>query len=244
MRLLIINADDLGYDPAVSEGILRSMREGVVSSATLMVNTPYSEEAAAAGGGLSLGLHLNLARWRPAWSGFPARLLDAAGELVEARAGQLPADVAEQETLAQLARFEALVGRPATHLDVHKHLHHHPAVLDGVLRAAVARRVPVRAIDAAMRARIRGAGLTTTDHFIGDAGREAYWTLERLAEHLGALPDGTVELMCHPGYAPSAVKSGYASQREVELATFTDPRTRQLLDKAGVKVGGFGELPR
>ncbi|HXX29255.1 MAG TPA: ChbG/HpnK family deacetylase, partial [Myxococcaceae bacterium] len=48
MRHLIINADDLGYDPAVDRGLLRAMREGVVSSATLMVNTAFSREAARA----------------------------------------------------------------------------------------------------------------------------------------------------------------------------------------------------
>lgn len=35
-RILIINADDLGYDPAVTRGILEAMRAGLVSSATLM----------------------------------------------------------------------------------------------------------------------------------------------------------------------------------------------------------------
>ncbi|MGZ6099255.1 MAG: ChbG/HpnK family deacetylase, partial [Myxococcaceae bacterium] len=32
VRRLIINADDLGYDPAVSEGIVLAIRSGVVTS--------------------------------------------------------------------------------------------------------------------------------------------------------------------------------------------------------------------
>jgi len=134
-RVLIINADDLGYDPAVTRGILRSMREGVVSSATFMVNTPYSEEAARQAQGLSLGLHLNLARGEPVSPGFPKEFLDN-GAFSEPRASTLPVEAVEAEARAQLERMAALLGRPATHVDVHKHLHLHPNVLAGLSRAA------------------------------------------------------------------------------------------------------------
>src|SRR6059058_816174 len=100
MRKLILNADDLGYDPAVTRGILESMRGGVVTSATLMVNLPYSEEAAAAAKGLAIGLHLNLARGEPVAKDFPRSLLGPDGGFVEPRAGALSAEAVERETLA------------------------------------------------------------------------------------------------------------------------------------------------
>lgn len=243
--LLIINADDLGYDPAVTRGMIEAMRRGVVSSATFMVNTPYSEEAAREADGLALGLHLNLARHAPCAPGtFASGLLSATGELVEANAGKLPADTVAAEVAAQLERFEALLGRAATHVDVHKHLHRNPSVLEGLCRVARERELPVRATDPAMRSAIRGHGVRTTDHFIGDAADEAYWTWERFEQHLAALPSGTVELMCHPGYRPSRTKSGYSEQREVELRTFVDPRARELIARAGVTLGTFADLPR
>ena len=93
-RALIINADDLGYDPAVTRGILRSMREGVVSSATFMVNTPYSEAAAREAHGLHIGLHLNLARGLPVWAAFPSDALQG-GAFSEALAPHLKPDVVE-----------------------------------------------------------------------------------------------------------------------------------------------------
>lgn len=242
-RALIINADDLGYDPAVTRGILRAMREGVVSSATFMVNTPYSEAAAREARGLSIGLHLNLARGTPVWSGFPRALLGEDGGFVESRAASLPADVVEAEAFAQLARLAGLLGRPATHVDVHKHLHQHPHVLEGLARAARASGLPVRSIDAGMRRTLESHGVATNAHFIGDAGAEAYWTLERLEQHLASLPaDGVVELMCHPGYRPEALKSGYSAQREVELETFLHPRARELLSRAGVTPADFRVL--
>ncbi|HEX8438366.1 carbohydrate deacetylase [Archangium sp.] len=243
-RALIINADDLGYDPAVTRGILRAMQEGVVSSATFMVNTPYSEVAAQEARGLALGLHLNLARGLPVWAAFPGNVLSG-GAFSEPLAAHLTPDVVEAETLAQLERLDQLLGQPATHVDVHKHLHRHPGVLEGLARAARTAGVPVRSLDEEMRRTLRAHGVLTNDHFIGDAGAEAYWTVERLEEQLAKLPEeGVTELMCHPGYTPEAVKSGYAQQREVELATFLHPRARLALSHLGVKPTDFRVLTR
>ena len=240
--LLIINADDLGYDPAVSRGILEAMRRGVVTSATFMVNGPFSEEAAREAGGLSLGLHLNLARWAPCSSHVPPALLEG-GDFSERRAAELPVELVEAEAHAQLERFQALLGREATHLDVHKHLHLHPNVLEGVAAAARARGLPVRSINDQMRATLRQMGVATNDAFIGDASTEAYWTLPRLEDALRALPrEGVTELMCHPGYAPTRVKSGYAVQRETELATFCSPEARALLERSAVRLSDFGSV--
>jgi hypothetical protein len=241
-RALIINADDLGYDPAVTRGILRAMREGVVSSATFMVNTPYSEAAAREAQGLSIGLHLNLARGEPVWPGFPRDFLEG-GAFSEARAHTLPAEAVEHEARAQLERLATLLGRPATHVDVHKHLHRHPNVLTGLARAARAAVLPVRSIDEPMRRELEAQGVATNAHFVGDAGAEAYWTLERFEASVATLPaSGVIELMCHPGYPPEAVKSGYAAQREVELATFLHPRAREVLAQAGLTPTGFSVL--
>jgi hypothetical protein len=243
-RALIINADDLGYDPAVSRGILRAMHEGIVSSATLMVNTPYSAAAAREAHGLSLGLHLNLSRGLPVWAAFPSDFL-VDGAFSEALAPRLTPDLVEGETLSQLARLETLVGQPATHVDVHKHLHRHPGILEGLMRAAHAARVPVRSVDEDMRRTLRAHGIPTNDHFLGAAGAETFWTLERLEQQLAALPEeGVCELMCHPGYTPEAVKSGYGKQREVELATFIHPRARQALSRLGVWPTGYRVLTR
>ncbi|HEY8207848.1 MAG TPA: ChbG/HpnK family deacetylase [Myxococcaceae bacterium] len=239
-RLLIINADDLGYDPAVTDGILRAMTEGVVTSATLMVNTPYAAEAAARARPLSVGLHLNLARWRPLSSAMPVTLLTHGGEFVEGNAPGLPAESVRAETLAQLAEAKRLLGRPPTHVDVHKHLHRLPNVLEGVAAAALERGLPVRAVDAPMREALGAKHVRSTARFIGDAGPEAYWTLERFRKELEALPpDGVTELMCHPGLAPTHVASGYSQQREVELQTFLHPGARAIVERLGIRLTDF-----
>ena len=238
---LILNADDLGYDPAVTRGILESMRAGVVTSTTLLVNTPYSAEAAEAARDLPVGLHLNLARFAPVWPNFPRPLLKD-GELDERRASTLPAEVVAAEATAQLERCEQLLRKRPTHADVHKHLHRHPSVLEGLKQAAKRYGLPVRSIDAPMRAALKRDGVPTNDHFVGDAGSTAYWTLERFAKAVAMLSPGVTELMCHPGYTPSHVQSGYAAQREVELATLIDRRAGELLDRCGAQLANFSDL--
>lgn len=241
MKQLIINADDLGYDPAVTDGIVKAMREGLVTSSTFMVNTPYTEDAVRPARGLAVGLHLNLARWPPLSKAIPGQLLKD-GALDERRAAELPAEAVEQEALAQLERLQRLLGVPATHLDVHKHLHLHPAVLEGVIAVARAHQLPVRSINAEMRRRLTAAGVKTCDHFIGDAGNEPYWSLERLRTELEALGEGTTELMCHPGYTPTHVRSGYNRQREVELQTFLHVGAQAVVQRLGLQLVDFRAL--
>lgn len=227
---LILNADDLGYDPAVTRGIVESMRQGVVSSTTLIVNSPWSEDAARQAGGLAIGLHLNLVRFQAVSE--PSRGLDEATALT--------ASFVAQETRAQLDRLRRLLGRDATHLDVHKHAHRDAEVLEGLALVAKERGLAVRSIDDAMRAALRARGVRTNDAFLGDAAREAYWTPERWAEQLTLAPrSGVVELMCHPGHRPSHVASGYGAQREVELATFLALSSRQALRERGLTLSSW-----
>jgi predicted glycoside hydrolase/deacetylase ChbG (UPF0249 family) len=227
MRRLVLNADDFGYEPAVTRGIVEAMTRGVVSSTTMIVNSPHSPPAAEQAGSLSIGLHLNLVRF--------AAVSDPSHVFSEAGLSTLQGDFVARETEAQLERLRALLGREATHLDVHKHAHVQPAVLEGLAQVARARGLPVRSISEPMRSALRARGVKTNDAFLGDAGEEAYWTLSRFVAQLDALPrDGLVELMCHPGYAPREVESRYGLQREVELATFVDPRARAALEARGL----------
>lgn len=242
-RRLIVNADNLGYDPAVSEGIVLAMRSGVVTSSTLMVNLPHSEHGATLAHGFPIGLHLNLSRGIPVSAGFPVGLLRD-GAFDETLVDSLPAEVVAEEAAAQLARAEELLGAPPTHVDVHRHLHRGAGVLEGLCQAAAVRGLPVRALDAGMRAELRRRGVRTTDHFVGEAGNEAYWTEQRFAGIVAALDEGTTELMCHPGYPPRETRTSYALQRAVELATLTSAAARRALDEAGVTLGSFADLAR
>src|SRR5258706_13718468 len=58
---LIVNADDFGYTPGVTAGILRAHREGIVTATTMMANAPDTDgaaRAAPAASDLDVGVHL------------------------------------------------------------------------------------------------------------------------------------------------------------------------------------------
>jgi len=209
-RRLLVVADDLGYDPAIDQGIFEAHRRGLVTAASAMVDTPFAPAAlGAAPPSLALGLHLVL----PPGTG-TAR--------------------AEEELGRQAQRFQTLSGRPPCHLDSHRHVHAEPEVLSALLGWAGARGVRVRALHPAMRDRIRAAGAKAADHFLGDAALRPCWTTARLLAALAELPPGTSELMCHPGYAPTHARTSFGREREEELEALTDPRALMLLAARGV----------
>jgi hypothetical protein len=227
---LILNADDFGYDPAVTRGIAEAMRQGVVSSTTLIVNSPWSEDAASQAADLAVGLHLNLVRFQS---------VSAPSQELTERA-VLDLQFVVKETRAQLDRFRTLMGREPTHIDVHKHAHRGASVLGALSIVARERKLAVRSIDEAMREELKASGVRTNDAFLGDAGDAPYWTLERWLEKLDLVPsDGVVELMCHPGHPPSHVSSGYGPQRAVELATFLSPAAREALVSRGLALSSW-----
>ena len=217
VRLLLVNADDLGYDPAIDRGILEAHARGIVTSATAMVETPFAAEALrAAPPTLDVGLHA---------------VLDPS----------LGPEEAERALRGQLARFEALRGAAPTHLDSHRHAHASPGVLAAFLAVAAERGLPVRSLDAAMRSRLRAAGVPTPDAFLGDAALRPAWTPEALRDALGGLGEGVTELMAHPGHAPERVRTSFGPEREIELATLTSPEAREAVLRAGARLCGFAD---
>ena len=63
-----MNADDLGWSPGVTDGILMAHRNGIVTSATLAANMPDAERAVALATSepaLGVGIHLNVCQGKP-----------------------------------------------------------------------------------------------------------------------------------------------------------------------------------
>jgi predicted glycoside hydrolase/deacetylase ChbG (UPF0249 family) len=58
------------------------------------------------------------------------------------------------------------------------------------------------------------------------------------------LPNGTFEIMSHPGYVDEALakESGYAFQRQTELEILTDPVLRKEVERRGIQLISFAQL--
>jgi predicted glycoside hydrolase/deacetylase ChbG (UPF0249 family) len=174
------------------------------------------------------------------------------------------------ELRAQVLRIVDAGIRP-THLDTHKHTHLAPPVLDAVARLGEefdipwvrrpfdfplnARRgtVPAakRIVGAAMgllRRRfhrvLKRHGRRTTDHFAGFQITGRFRTADLVAL-LGALPDGSTELMCHPGHCGDPLlhaRTRLKESREHELAALVAPEVRQALERNGIELVNYGGL--
>lgn len=209
-KVVLVVADDLGYDPAIDQGILEAHARGIVTAASALVDGARAASAlVAAPITLAVGLHLVLP--------------PGTGE-----------EEADREISRQLQLFEAVRGVSPTHVDGHKHVHAEPPVLRALLRIAGPLGLRVRALDPAMRDRIRAAGARACDHFLGDAALRPCWTQERLLAAVAGLPAGSTEIMMHPGLRPTHARTSFGVEREVELAAATDPRVRAALRDAGV----------
>ena len=67
-KQLIISADDLNHTPEINDGIGMALDAGTLTSMSVIVNRPLlpsTEAIIARRGGVSLGIHFNLSRYRP-----------------------------------------------------------------------------------------------------------------------------------------------------------------------------------
>ena len=69
-------------------------------------------------------------------------------------------------------------------------------------------------------------------------------THAELLDILSKVPEGTSELMCHPGYVDDAFakESVYNFQREKELTILTDPAIKQAIEANGIELITFADL--
>jgi chitin disaccharide deacetylase len=158
-KLLILHADDLGVAHSVNAASFDALDRGAISSASVMMPTPWVTEVAAyakAKPDADLGLHLTLTsewktyRWGSvASSDSVASLLDPNGTFpgeVRVVATRASATEVERELRAQVDRAFALGIRP-THLDSHMGaLFSTPELIATYIKVARSYRLPFLAL--------------------------------------------------------------------------------------------------
>ncbi len=233
LRGLITTADDFGLSPAVNEAVEIAARDGILTSASLMVGAPHAADAVQRArnlrGRLAVGLHLVVIEG-------PAVLPHAAiPDLVDPR-GTFPSDqmrlgvayafrpgVRRQlaaEIRAQFAAF-ADTGLELDHANAHKHMHLHPVV--GAMMIRIGRefglgaiRVPaepaprglgaraLRAWISVLARQARRAGLLTNDTVFGLA-QSGHMRPAHVQALLDDLPPGLSELYLHPATSTDGI---------------------------------------
>ena len=280
-KFLIVTADDFGLHEAVNEAVEQASRSGILTAASLMVAAPAAADAVRRARrlpNLAVGLHLVLADGRAMLAPELIRgLADTTGRMdsrmfvngvrffaISALRKQL-----EAEIHAQFAAF-ARTGLTLDHVNVHKHFHLHPTLLELLLRigrdyGVTAVRLPDEPLWFAARGnwragagaallapwialtkrRLRAARVLYNDRLFGVAASGAM-NEARLLAVLARLPLGITEIYLHPatvsGSAIAQSMSGYAHADE--LAALLSPRVRAAVAAAGVGCGGYADALR
>ena len=92
------------------------------------------------------------------------------------------------------------------------------------------------------REQTQRAGISTADYFCGVA-QTGKLTREGVEQFLKSLPDGTTELMCHPGYADAALQKSptrLQNSRQTELKILTGTGIRNLVASLGIRLIDYG----
>jgi predicted glycoside hydrolase/deacetylase ChbG (UPF0249 family) len=256
-RLLIVNCDDLGKCHAANVGVYQALREGVATSASLMVPCPWAREAASRYRGEDVGVHLtlnaehDLYRWGPIThapslldgdGGFPRTLQDLWDH----------ADIDEvrRECRAQLERA-IYWGFDVSHVDSHlSALELRPEFFDVYLELAVEFQLPIRLGDAStertvgfpFRKLATEEGVIFPDHFVRVRGVGSRRAVERA---LMDLQPGVTEVYLHP-----AVDTGELRALSPDWGAWVDDldvvtsrgSLGALAKRAGVELIGYRPL--
>lgn len=257
MTRIIWNADDIGYSEAVSLGIIKAHRDGLIKSTTMMTNmeaAPFAARLLKDHPGLYCGQHTNIVVGRSVAN--PAllpSLVDEKGyfnvkERLK-RGLKLNVEEIKIEVRAQAARFQELMGHAPTHIEGH-------AVQDPGLKQAireVATEMGVHYTDSEI-VWIDGKPVEVIDqHHSGyevpvrpkvmyyqDTVSVDYW----LKDVAGLLQEDLVEMHTHPGYVDQTLLtlSSYHIPRAKEVAIACDPRVRWWADDHHVEFITFEDI--
>ncbi len=194
---------------------------------------------------------------------FPPKLITFLSRLFT---GRIRATEIQAEVAAQIARLRD-AGLRLTHVDSHKHTHMFPPVLEPMLRAAreagiravrnpfepewavrvtpraslvrTAEVVALRSLGPFFRRLIARAGFISTDGTIAVAGTGTFDT-GMVRALLGGIPEGTWELVTHPGYNDAdldKIRTRLRDSRDTERLALAAVREFPSIDLVS-----FGEL--
>jgi predicted glycoside hydrolase/deacetylase ChbG (UPF0249 family) len=265
-KLLILHADDLGAAHSVDAASFDALDKGAVSSASIMMPTPWVTEVAAyarAHPNADLGLHLTLtSEWETyRWGSVSPpdkipSLLDSDGsfpndsKVVAGRAKPLEVD---RELRAQIDRAISLGIRP-THLDSHMgSLFTTPELITTYVKVAHDYHLPFLAIKGSPLASPQ-AGITSQDVLLDAviiAGPEVprdQWK-EFYLKSIAGLKPGLTEMIVHLGHDDSELQAvtvnhePYGSAwRQHDYDVMTSPEFKKALQDNHVILVTWKEL--
>ena len=266
---LIINADDYGYYPCVSKGILAAAKSGAITATGVLANSPDLETQLQWLKGiesLDVGVHLNLTCRQPLTRGMADKLGHCNGQFPNVYAMSrllLTGKISLADVKAEWrAQIETCQSQKLRFLNSHEHIHMLPLLFPLVLELAQDYGIDqVRLTQAewfavfGLSALIRNSLMQTMQvinqrHlkiknplFLGlsRSGKLDYGYLTSIFSNLK--PGQSYELMCHPGhFDPTDVSDAKLlayHDWEGELALLQSPKVHDLYEKFGIRLSQY-----
>lgn len=266
---LIINADDYGYFPCISRGILEAASSGALTATGILANSadlPAQLERLAAVEGLDWGVHLNLTFKQPLTAPIAEKLSPWNGCFPSVYAMSLmilTGKISIQDIrLEWCAQIEACRRKKLLFLNSHEHIHMLPVLFPLALELAQEYGIPyVRltrtewlapfGLSALIRNTLMQSMQTInqfrfrvkTPIFLGlhRSGKLDYEYLETIFSKLK--PGESYELMCHPGqFDPNDISDPKLMSYhhwEEELALLLNPKVHALYEKFGIRLSHY-----
>jgi hypothetical protein len=240
-RALILNCDDLGMCRAASRGCELALREGLATSASLMVPCTDARAAAARTADLDVGVHLTVNCEWPAYPWGPLTEQSSLGPVMPRFPRHLtavdPVDV-RAELRAQIT--QALQwGVDVTHLDAHMYVAHE-MFLEVYLDLACEFRLPVR-LGGSGRQQASARGIVAPDYLVP---LTKVGSRDDLVPALRNLRVGVTEFHAHPAVDDPQLHEIAADWpgRVDDLALYTGDDFRELVRASGAVLIGYREL--
>jgi predicted glycoside hydrolase/deacetylase ChbG (UPF0249 family) len=256
-RVLIVTCDDLGTCHAANSGVYDALRDGLATSASLMLPAPWSREAASRYRGEDVGVHLtvnaewDLYRWGPITHA--PSLLDGDGgfpRTVQEMWDHADLDELRRECRTQVERA-ILWGFDVSHLDSHMAaLQQRPEFFDVYLELAVEFGLPVRltgpeterTIGFPFRRLAAEEGVLFPDQVVALGNTNTPATLERALHNL---EPGVTEIVAHPCVDTPELRAlapDWMHRVEDRRLLVGDEGIRRLAERAGVSFVGYRAL--
>lgn len=264
MKKMIINADDLGLTPGVSNGIIAAHTQGIVTSTSALMNTdhifqdlPRTHQICPH---LGIGVHMVITEGQPLLpiEKVPS-LVDESGRFYELhhkpeKIPSLDLDEVRAEWKTQIESFIRYGFKP-DHLDSHHHISYfNPDIFSVMLDLAREYNLPIRYPPPEF---IEALGAKNISRWLDEYGVEApaacitsfygennAVSQENLLNIINTLEDGTFEVMCHPGYADQELveNCSYSTPRENELSILTSAEVIDAVQSKGITLIPFSVI--
>ncbi len=251
-KRLIINADDCNLTAGVTRAILLAHDRGVVTSTTLLMNLPLTDETVnqlKKRRNLGLGVHLNVTLGKPL--SLPSQiksLLKSGGIFKRPEDYKKNPSVEKdliQEYEAQLRLFEKRFKTRPDHMDMHHHLHDAPVFFKAYTSVAKKWKLPLRRSSLFQNLSVQeAASFKTTDYLFGNLEAKYLWEPVPFWGVVENHPQGSGEIACHPGYYDAQLRqiSSLRQMREVELRVLSDPKAKKKIAEFGIELINFSQL--